>query len=285
MRAEQRGDLLLLQKQRRLHVRGDHAFLDQLVRVVALGGAHRLDAAGLVEAKLHFRRLEIDRTAAFALLRHRLVQRVQVFQLRQHVGHFMAGIGLLETDRLPHLVVGEPGVRQHHRVVELRLGDVAFGIDQHVADHAHPLDFRHQRTDAVGQGLRQHRHHEAGEIGRGAALVGFAIQRIADLYIVRDIGDRHDQPPAATALRFGIHRVIEVARIGAIDRHQRQLADVGAAFAFGRGHHGFHLRRIAQHLGRPFVRQVVAGNRHLHHQRWLQALAQYRADLTHRAAL
>ncbi len=102
---------------------------------------------------------------------------------------------------------------------------------------------------------------------------------------MRDVGDRHDQPPPAAALRLGIHRVIEVARVGTVDRHQRQLADVGAAFAFGRGHHGFHLRRIAQHFGRPLVRQVVTGDRHFHYQRRLQAFAQHRADLAHRAAL
>ena len=102
---------------------------------------------------------------------------------------------------------------------------------------------------------------------------------------MRYIGDSDDQAPPAAALRFGVHRIVEIARVGAVDRHQRQLSDVGAALAFGRGHRRLDLRRIAQHFGRPFVRQVVAGDRHLHHQRRLQAFAQHRAYLAHRAAL
>ncbi len=45
MHSEQRWNAMFLQEARRLHVRGDHAFLDQAMRVVAGGFHERCDPA------------------------------------------------------------------------------------------------------------------------------------------------------------------------------------------------------------------------------------------------
>jgi hypothetical protein len=55
---------------------------------------------------------------------------------------------------------------------------------------------------------------------------------------VRDIGDRDDEAPAAAVERIGIglgpHRVIEIARITAVDRNQRQCAQIDTSGEVGR---------------------------------------------------
>src|SRR6201991_4428900 len=176
-------------------------------------------------------------------------------------------------------------MRVHRRVVKLRANDLAFLVDLHVADHAEALDFGIERADAVRKRLRQHRHDEAGEIGRRAAVVGFDIQRRADGYVMRDVGDRNDQAETAALQYLGVNSIVEVTRILAVDGDNRQLADIRAALALFGGDLGFHFLGLAHDLRRPFVRQVVAGDGHFHDERRLQALTQYGANRTHRATM
>ena len=80
---------------------------------------------------------------------------------------------------------------------------------RHVADHAQALDLRVERTQAVGELLRQHRNHAAREVHRVAALVGVLVERAAGLDVVRDVGDGDDQA-VALALPLAIDGVVEV---------------------------------------------------------------------------
>ena len=106
---------------------------------------------------------------------------------------------------------------------------------------------------------------------------------------MRHIGDCHDQTKAA-AHGFGEHGVVEIACILAVDRDQRQLAQIDAAGNFiapdfiGRDLR-LDLCGFAQRLLRPFVRQAVAGDRHFHDQRWHQPFAEHAQHLADRTAL
>jgi hypothetical protein len=53
---------------------------------------------------------------------------------------------------------------------------------------------------------------------------------------VADVGDGHDQPPtrAARVHRLAVDRVVEVARVLAVDGHQRHVAQVDAAVEVAR---------------------------------------------------
>jgi hypothetical protein len=76
--AVQRGMLVPGEKLRGADVRGEHAFLDQLVRVVA---HHRHDPDDLalhVEFELHFDAVEVDRPARFAGALQRVEQGVEI---------------------------------------------------------------------------------------------------------------------------------------------------------------------------------------------------------------
>jgi hypothetical protein len=101
---------------------------------------------------------------------------------------------------------------------------------------------------------------------------------------MRHIGDGDDEP-VAVAVRFGVDGVVEIARVVAVDRDQRQAAQVDAALFFRLGDFRFDARDIAQHDGWPFVGQVVAGDRHLDDERRRQAFAEHGEDAAHRPAL
>ena len=76
-----------------------------------------------------------------------------------------------------------------------------------------------------------------------------AVERAAGPHIMRHIGDRDDDMPAAAVLRvvirLGPHRIVEIARILAVDRDQREVAQIGAAAELN----GLGAGRFGQRLG------------------------------------
>jgi hypothetical protein len=78
---------------------------------------------------------------------------------------------------------------------------------------------------------------------------------------VGDVGDRHDQMPAARIGRVGVglgpYRVVEIARVAAVDRDQRQVAQAGAAGGVDRLCRG----SLFQRRGRKFGRNAKRGDR------------------------
>ena len=72
------------QRHRRLHVRRDHAFLDETVRVVAHHRVEALDLAVLADARLDLTAAKIERAARIARRFERAVNGVQLAQRRAH---------------------------------------------------------------------------------------------------------------------------------------------------------------------------------------------------------
>ena len=88
-----------------------------------------------------------------------------------------------------------------------------------------------------------------------------AVERAAGPHIMRNIGDRDDDMPAAAVLRvvvrLGPHRIVEIARILAVDRDQCEVAQIGAVPKLnGLGAGGF-----GQGLVRKLGRDLKCRNR------------------------
>ncbi len=79
-------DLMLLQECRRGDVGAEHALLDQLVRIVALGRLDLGDLAIGTEDDTRLLGLEIDRAAGMTRLEQHLVERIELLEMRQHFG-------------------------------------------------------------------------------------------------------------------------------------------------------------------------------------------------------
>ncbi len=124
-------------------------------------------------------------------------------------------------------------MRVDHSRIELIGVDCPLVRYDAIAHHHQPINIGVQRAQSVGQLLRQHRNDTAREVHRSRTILRFDIERIAGLYIVADIGHRDDQPPPLAAARLGnrlaVNRVVEVARIFAVDRAQRHVAQIDPA--------------------------------------------------------
>ncbi len=98
------------------------------------------------------------------------------------------------------------------------------------------------------------------------------------------IGDG-DHQAEAVAVGLAVHGVVEVLGILAVDGDQRQLAQVAAVADVLGGDIHRHRGGLVQHLLRELVRQAVAVDGGLHHQRRLEHVAQHREHAADRRAM
>ncbi len=267
------------------HVGGEHRLLDQPVRLVAGSWHDLLDAAVIVTDDLGLGGLEVDRTALRARSQQRPVHVVQVQQIAD------AGLapGSLGASRIGqnrgHFGVGEARMAEHHRRIKLVRMDLARSGDEHVAHHAQPLDFRVERTQAVGQLLRQHRDHPAREVDRRGAVVSIHVDGAARFHVMADIRNGHQQPPAFATTdpgRLAIDGIVEVAGVFAVDRHQGNVGQVDTVFPVLRP----NLVRQGPGLGNAgfgeLMRHAVLANRDFDLHARVVDLAQHLLDPAHR---
>ncbi len=159
----------------------------------------------------------------------RAVYRVKGLQRNADRRRHILRVRLRILQIAPRLIVGQARMRDDHRFVESRLAGFTGFADMHVADKGQAFDARHQRTQSVGQIFRQHRYDAIRKIHRRGARSRLAIQRAANAHVMADVGDGDDQPPAAAVDGLGVHRVVEILSIRAVDGHQRQSAQILAA--------------------------------------------------------
>ncbi len=264
--AIQRRMLVALQHLRRADVGRQHALLDQPVRVVAGARQDLFDLALRIADDIGLGGVEVDGAPFAAGFQQDLEQFVQILQMR----HQRRALGRLRPlhvgqDR-PDLVVGQARGRVHHGRVELIRLDLPLGRDHRIAHHAQAIHLRIQRAQAVGQLLRQHRDHAPREIDRRGAVDRIHVERLARLHVVRHVGDRHDQAPTLAAAdldRLAIDRVVEVARVLAVDGDQRHVAQIDPAGQIGFAHHIGQRLRLAQRGLGELVRHPILAHRDL----------------------
>jgi hypothetical protein len=265
-------------------VRRQHGFFDQAVRLVARARNDLFDAPALVADDLGLGGFEVHRATHGARCEQRAVDIVQVQQV---VDALLAPHGFgtprVGQDR-GHLGVGETGMAEHDRRIELVGVDLAGRIDQHVADHAQPLHFRVQGTQPVRQLLGQHRNDAAREVDRGGPVIRIHIDGTARLHVMADVRDRHQQPPAfgpPDAGRLAIDGVVKIARVFAVDRDQGNVGQVHAVLLVL----GTYLVRQRPRLGnagiRELVRHAVFAHRNLDLHAGIVDLAQHLLDPAH----
>ncbi|CAH0146439.1 hypothetical protein SRABI106_00342 [Rahnella aquatilis] len=158
MHAEQRRFVMFFNKTRRSNVRHDHALFDQFVGIVTYGRFDTLDTTLSIEDKFRFFGFERD-TATFCtrLIQH-FVHGVQFKQMLNQRRILLAQFRIAFDDA-PDFVVCQTRVRAHHGFVEFRAGQFALRGDSHLTDHTQAVYLWVQRTQAIRQHFRQHRHN------------------------------------------------------------------------------------------------------------------------------
>ena len=126
------------------------------------------------------------------------------------------------------LLVGEARGAAHQTAAETVHALVALGVDAHFYEEAAAIFVRLERAPAIGQRFGQHWDHPIGKIDRVAATACLSVKRRAWTHVVGDVGDG-DEEAEAVPICFGVNGVVEVARILAVDREQRRVAQVSAA--------------------------------------------------------
>jgi len=145
-------------------VRGKHAFLDYLVRVVAGLGHDGLDLSVLIELEPKLYGLEVDRAAPGSRCGQHAVQGVELREMRQQSLRLARRRASLLREPCPDLRVGEARAGAHHRRIEPVAANAPLRVDRHVASHAQPIHVGLERTELVRQGFRKHGNHAAGKV-------------------------------------------------------------------------------------------------------------------------
>ena len=195
---------------------------------VALQRDDRLDHAALVDDDLRLVQIEIDRPAApprvvqdLKQLAHLLEHRHQRRVLRQQCGI------AIRQDAVDG-GVGHALVAVDDAVVKFVADHLAVPIDFHQTGLHQPIDVRIEAAETGGELRRKHVDRALGEIHGRAAVVGFAIERAAVVHVVRDVRDVHAEPEVAVRQPLDRDRIVEIARVLAVDRHRGHAAEVGA---------------------------------------------------------
>ena len=203
------------------HVRQHHELFDQPVAIQARARRDVGHASLVVQHHLALRDVQIERAALVPRGEQRAEGGIEGWKEAVRQAEPIAGL-----ECLLHLRVGQPRCGFHQAAAEFMPGLLAVGADTHLHEQAAALLVRAQAAPAIGELLRQHGHDPVGEIAAIAALPRCLVQRRVRAHVMRHVGDGHDQPESI-AVRLGIHRVVEIARILAIDGDQRHVAQIG----------------------------------------------------------
>ena len=141
--------------------------------------------------------------------------------------------------------------------MELVPHHLAVAIDLHQAGLHEPIDVRIEAAQPGRQLRRKHVDRALGKVHRRAAVVGLAIERAALLHVVRDVGDVHAQPEMAVRQLLDRDRVVEVARVLAVDGDGDDVAEVGAPADVALGYRSALLDGFGDGLGRVRVGNAV----------------------------
>ena len=239
-------------------IRQDHEFLDQPMAVETYRRQDRNGPPFGIEHDPVLGEIELDRISSGARPGEPGIGAVEG---RQRPGRQWQRPFAASVMRRLRFFVGEPRRRPHQPALKPMAALPAGRVDPQMDGEAGAVDTGLQRAKLVRQCLWQHRHDAVGEIYRVAAPLRLAVERAAGEHIRGDIGNRDDQMPAAGVLPIGVglgpDGIVKIARVAAVDRHQRQAAQIRPALNADRRCR----RRLCQRLMGKLGRDVVGRDR------------------------
>ena len=228
----------------RADIGGDHEFLDQPMGIEPRTRHHRAHAPFFIQQHAAFRQVQIKRTACFACGQQGTEGAVKAC----HMASGQAFWFLASFKTRLRLFVCQPRGGTHDAAPEAMPGLSPRAIKVHFHEKAAAIFARAQAAPAIGKGLGQHGHDAIGEIDRIAARPGFAVQMAIRADIMRHIGNGDRHFPAG-AIGFGMDGIIEIACVIAINRHQRQVAQINPPAC----RHAMRRFGLADRLGRKNI--------------------------------
>ena len=154
--------------------------------------------------------------------------------------------------------VGHARVAVDDAVVQLVPHDRArSAIHLHQAGLHEPIDVRVEAAQPRRELRRKHVHGALWKVHGRAAIVRLDVERARLGHVVRDVRDVHGEPEVAVRQLVDRDRIVEVARVLAVDGHGRPVAEIRAADAIAIADDAAELLRFGDGFVAVLVRQVV----------------------------
>ena len=147
---------------------------------------------------------------------------------------------LVALDDLRHAIgedrvdvrVGHARVAVDDAVVQLVPHDATrSGVHLHQAGLDEPIDVRVEAAQSRREFRRKHVDGALWKVHGRAAIVRLDIERARLGHVVRDVRDVHGEPVVAVRQLVDRDRIVEIARVLAVDGHGRPVAEIRAADA------------------------------------------------------
>ncbi len=253
--AIERRDAFRFQILRDALVSREHELFDQAMCDVALGTRDALHQSEFVELDDGLGQVEVDRSAALALVVENQGEIAHQFECgdKRRVTRARGGIAL------EHVVDG--GIRHalggaDHAFAQLVADNFPVRVNVHHAGKHQPVKMRTQAADISGKFERQHGHSPVGKIDTGAAQPSFLVERRIRCDVLRHIGDVDLQFKISVGKVAYRNGIVEVAGGFAVDGDDGQRAEITAMAKLLRWNHGGDGLRLFECRRGKVVRQV-----------------------------
>ena len=210
-------------------VGGEHELFDDLVALRVFHHVRPAHPTIAVEIDLHLGHREFERSAGHPPAAEHPRQIPHAAEQRPHLASHLhrRGIGVGEED--VDLLVAEPPLAFDRRSLLLGMHRNPVGRELDPACPRIPHAIRLQAGEIVGDDLRQHRNHAVRQIDARATGPGLLVERRPLLDEVRHIGDVHAEQPVPAVDPLQRDRVVEVAGVDRVDRHNHAVREIAPA--------------------------------------------------------
>ena len=130
------GQFLAQQIACRGDIRRQHALFDQAMGIVALYWHDALHLGFVVKKNPGFSGIEIYCAAHAAGCVQYLIECMELAQMRQQIRILFTQPDVAIQQHGGHLIVGQPGLRAHNRLVKFRADDFPLTVNLQLAHHA-----------------------------------------------------------------------------------------------------------------------------------------------------
>ena len=172
-------------------VSSQHGLFDQAMCLGTNSGNNLFNTTAIVTNNLCLSGFKINSSSFLSAFEQTAVHIMKMDEVLNPVfvlgSLWASGVG--ENGR--HIGIGEPSMTVHHRLVKLISKNLSVLVNQHVADHAKPINQRIKRAQAVRQFFGQHRYDSARKIHTRSAFVGVYINRATGINVIADVGNSH----------------------------------------------------------------------------------------------
>ena len=164
-----------------------HGLFDQAMRLGTNSGNNLFNTTAFVTNNLRFCGFKIYSASFLSAFEQAAVDIVKMDEVLNPVfvlGSLRAsGVG----ENGGYIGIGEPRMTVHHRLVKLICKNLSVLVNQHVADHAKPINQWIERAQTVRQFFGQHGNDTARKIHTCGAFVGVYIDRATGINVIADV--------------------------------------------------------------------------------------------------